>query len=42
MEVPLTTSALSGILGQPLLTALPGAFVAVHLRQLLTPAQART
>ncbi len=40
MEVPLSLRALSGIPGQPLLTALPGAFVAVHVRQLLTPAQA--
>lgn len=41
VEVPLTLYALSGVLGQPLLTALPGAFIAVHLRQLLTVAQAR-
>jgi len=41
VEVPLSLRALSGIPGQPLLTALPGAFIAVHVRPLLTPAQAR-
>ena len=40
--MPLSLHALSGIPGQPLLTALPGAFIAVHVQQLLTPAQART
>ena len=42
VEVPLTLRALSGVPGQPLLTALPGAFVAVRVQQLLTPAQVCT
>jgi hypothetical protein len=41
VEVPLSLTALASIPGQQLLTALPGAFVAMQLRPILIEAQAR-
>ena len=41
VEVPLSLTSLASIPGQPLLTALPGTFVAMQLQPLLTDTQAR-
>ena len=40
MGVPLTLSALARVPGEPLLTTLPGTFVVLAPRQLLSPAAA--